>query len=196
MQWGGVLIVLYPEYSHAIYLDSSKNIKKKDYKHIKSVLDSALLTFSLSGGYIKVKKHRKNGLVFSHKTDFCCIQQPHNSKADGFYLMHHLLEFRRDNQCLRMSATTNDAEIVNWATSIGRTPDHRIRAEFYHVQCELAQVIMKQVLEPIGLFYHGPAMTWDHVRALLIAQRLDLKPFKKLGCFLPDYEHWTANMED
>ena len=176
-------------------LDSSKNLRKKDYKHIKSVLDSALLTFSLSGGYIKVKKYRNRGLAFGHKTDFCCIQQPHTSMADGFYLMHHLLEYRRDNQRLRMSATTEDAEIVSWATSIGRTPDHRIRAEFYHVQCELAQVIMKQVLEPTGMFYHGP-ITREDVRALLLAQRLDLKPFKKLGCFLPDYEDWTADMED
>jgi hypothetical protein len=94
-----------------------------------------------------------------------------------------------------MSATTNDAEIVNWATSIGKTADHRIRAEFYQVQCELAQVIMKQVLEPTGMLYHGPIMRED-VRALLVAQRLDLKPFKKLGCFLPDYEDWTADMED
>ena len=107
-------------------MDSSKNIKKKDYTHIKSVLNSALLTFSMSGGYIKVKKYRKNGLVFSHKTDFCCIQQPKDSKADGFYLMHHMIEYRRDNQRLGMSATSSDAEIVNWATSIGRTPDHRI----------------------------------------------------------------------
>jgi hypothetical protein len=44
-----------------MYLDSSKNIKKKDYTHIKSVLDSALITFSLSGGYIKVEKYRKTG---------------------------------------------------------------------------------------------------------------------------------------
>ena len=57
-----------------MYLDSLKNLKKKDYKHIKSVLDSALLNFSLSGGYIKVKRHMKNGLVFRLKTDFCRIQ--------------------------------------------------------------------------------------------------------------------------
>jgi hypothetical protein len=49
--------------------------------------------------------------------------------------MHHMLDYRRDNQRLRMSPTSNDAEIVNWATSIGRTLDHRIRGEFYHVQC-------------------------------------------------------------
>ena len=86
MRSGGsaVLIVLYPEYSHAMYLDSSKNLKKMDYTHVKSVLDSALLTFSLSGGYIKVKKYRNHGLAFEHKTDFCCIQQPHTSRADGF----------------------------------------------------------------------------------------------------------------
>ena len=121
---GAVLIVLYPEYSHAMYLDSSKNLRKKNYTHVKSVLNSAMLTFSLSGGYIKVKRHRKTGLVFRHKTDFYCIQQPHHSRADGFYLMHHLMEYRRDNQRLRMSATTEDAKIVSLATSIGKTPDH------------------------------------------------------------------------
>ena len=83
--------------------------------------------------------------------------------ADGFYLMHHLLECRRDNQRLRMSPTTNDAEIVSWATSIGSTPDHRIQAEFYHVQCELAQGMMKQVLKPTGMFYNVPTTTRDDV---------------------------------
>ena len=78
---GTVLIVLSPEYSHAMYLDSSKNLRKKDYMHIQSVIDSALLTFSLSGGYIKVKKYRNRGLAFGHKNDFCCIQQPHTRMA-------------------------------------------------------------------------------------------------------------------
>ena len=67
-----------------------------------------------------------------------------------------------------MSATTEDAEIVSWATSMGKTADHRTRAEFYHVQCELAQVFMKMVLEPTGMFYHGP-ITREYVRALLLA---------------------------
>jgi hypothetical protein len=56
-------------------------------------------------------------------------------------------------------------------------------------------VIIKEVLEQTGMFYHGP-MTRDDVRALLVAQRLDLKLFTKLGCFLPDYEEWSANMEE
>ena len=94
-----------------------------------------------------------------------------------------------------MSATSGDAEIVNWAPIIGRTPDHRIRAEFYHIQCELAQVIMKQVVEQGGMFFHGP-MRRENVRELLRAQRLDLKPFNKLGSFIPDYEDWGADMEE
>ncbi|KAE8815709.1 hypothetical protein D1007_06898 [Hordeum vulgare] len=109
--------------------------------------------------------------------------------------MHHMVDYKRDNQFLRISSTSSDAEIVYWAASIGRTPDHQIRAEFYHVQCELSQVIMKEVLEKSGLFYHGP-MTRDDVRALLVAQHLDLKPFAKLECFLPNYEDWGADMEE
>ena len=94
-----------------------------------------------------------------------------------------------------MSATSEDAEIVTWATNIGKTPDHRIRAEFYHVQCELAQVITKQVHKPIGMFYHGPITRVD-VRALLVAQRVDMKPFTKLGCVLDDYEDWDEDLND
>ena len=126
MRSGGraVLIILYPRFSHALYLDSSKNIHKKDYTHIKDVLDSAMFYYQARGGEVRDKKGRGGRASFSHKTDFCCIQQPHTSMADGFYLMHHLLEYRRDNQRLRMSPTTNDAEIVSWATSIGTTPDH------------------------------------------------------------------------
>ena len=58
VQGGVVLICLYPQYSYALYLDSSMNIKKKDYTHIKNVLDSAIFTYSLTGGYIKAKNTR------------------------------------------------------------------------------------------------------------------------------------------
>ena len=54
---------------------------------------------------------------------------------------------------------------------------------------------MKEVFEQTMMFYHGP-MTREDVQALLLAQCLDLKPFKMLGCFIPDYEDWTADMED
>ena len=56
-----VLIILYPRYSHALYLDSSKNINKKDYTHIKDVLDSAMFYYDARGGEVKDKKRRAAG---------------------------------------------------------------------------------------------------------------------------------------
>ena len=63
MRSGGraVLIILYPRFSHALYLDSSKNIHKKDYTHIKSVLDSAMFHYQARGGEVRDKKRRAAG---------------------------------------------------------------------------------------------------------------------------------------
>ena len=114
MRSGGraVLIILYPRYSHTLYLDSSKNINKKDYTHIKSVLDSAMFYYDTRGGEVKNKKRRDGRPAFSHKTDFCCIQQPSDSLNDGFYVLHHMLEYRRDHQNLHISPTSGDAHIL------------------------------------------------------------------------------------
>ena len=78
-----VLIILYPRYSHALYLDSSKNIHKNDYTHIKDVLDSAMFYYQARGGGIKTKKERKGRPTLGHKTDFCYIQQPSDTLSDG-----------------------------------------------------------------------------------------------------------------
>ena len=61
MRNGGhaVLIIFYPRYSHALYLDSSKNMKKKDYTHIKPVLDGAIFFYGVRGGEIKDKKEER-----------------------------------------------------------------------------------------------------------------------------------------
>jgi hypothetical protein len=93
-------------------LYSSKNIKKKDYTHIKSILDSALISYGHRGGEVRVKKTKNDAPCFGHKTDFCCIQQPNDSLTDGFYVIHHMLEYRRDRQKLRMSPTSGDADIL------------------------------------------------------------------------------------
>ena len=99
MRSGGraILIILYHRYSHALYLDSSKNINKKDYTHIKYVLDSAIFYYGARGGEVKGKKKRYGRPAFGHKTDFCFIQQPSDSLNDGFYVLHHMLDYRRDH---------------------------------------------------------------------------------------------------
>ena len=98
MHSGGraVLIILYPRFSHALYLDSSKNIHKKDCTHIKDVLDSAIFYYGKGGGEVNDKKRRHGRPAFSHKTDFFYIQQPSDTLSDGFYVLHHMLEYRRD----------------------------------------------------------------------------------------------------
>ena len=193
MRSGGraVLIILYPRYSHALYLDSLKNINQKDYTHIKSILDSAIFFYGIRGGEIKIKKTRNCRAAFGHKTDFCCIQQPSDSLNDGFYVLHHMLEYRRDCQNLRMSPKSGDAHILQWAKDLGDIEDHRLRAEFYNIQRELAQIIMKEVVEKIGMFYEGGQMSREDVRTRIAAQRLDLKPFTKLGDYLPDLDGWN-----
>ena len=47
-----VLIVLYPQVSHAVYFDPSRDYEKKDYTHIMNILDDALQGFSNRGGHV------------------------------------------------------------------------------------------------------------------------------------------------
>ena len=101
-------------------------MNKKDYAHINSVLDSAIFYYSVRGGDIKTRKERNDRPAFGHKTDFCCIQQPSDTLSDGFYVLHHMLEYRRDQQNLHMSPKSGDAHILQWAKNVGDIPDHRL----------------------------------------------------------------------
>ena len=190
-----VLIILYPRYSHALYLDSSKNITKKDYTHIKSIPDSAIFYYDVQGGEIKDKKKRDDRPAFGHKTNFCSIQQPSDSLNVGFYVLHHMLEYRRDHQELRMSPKSGDAHILQWAKNVGDIEDHRLRAEFYHIQRELAQIIMKEVVGKTGMFYGEGQMSREDVRTWIASQCLDMKPFTKIKDYLPDLDGWDDMLE-
>jgi len=184
-----VLIILFPRVSHAVYFDSSRNFEKKDYTHIMDILDDALHGFSMRGGHMEIRKQRKNKPGFSHKTTFYSIHQPTTSKNDGFYLLHLMMEFRRDHQQLRMT-TRNDEHIRKWAESLRHELDYRIRDDFFRIQKDIATIIMKEVVEEKGMFHHGPISRAD-VRTRIGMQRQDLTPFTKLGCILPDMDGWN-----
>ena len=94
-----------------------------------------------------------------------------------------------------MSPTSGDAHILQWVKNLGDILDHQLRAEFYHIQCELAKIIMKEVLEKTGMFYEKGQMPPEDVRTRVAAQRLDLKPFTKLGDYLPDLDGWHDMLE-
>ena len=170
-------------------------MNKKDYTDIKSVLDSAIFYYDVQGGEIKDKKKKDGRPAFGHKTDFCCIQQLSDSLSDGFYVLHHMLECRRDHQDLRMSPQSSDAHILQWAKIVGDILDHRLRVEFYHIQHELAQIIMKEVVGKTRMFYEEGQMSREDVRTRLATQRLDLKPFTKLGVYLPNLDGWNDMLE-
>ena len=80
-----------------------------------------------------------------------------------------MLEYRRDHQDLRMSPKSGDAHILQWAKNVGDIPDHRLQGEFYHIQCELTQVIVKEVLDKAGVFYEDGQMSREEVRTRVAA---------------------------
>ena len=47
---------------------------------------------------------------------------------------------------------------------------------------------MKEVLDKTGMFYEEGQMLREDVRTRVAAQRLDLKPFTRLGDYLPDLD--------
>ena len=183
-----VLIVLYPRDSHPVYFDPTRNYEKKDYTHVMNILDDALQGFSLRGGHMQIRKQRNRKTGFSHKTNFCCIHVPKQSRNDGFYLLHLMMEYRRDHQKLRMT-TRNDDHIRKWVESQGEA-DYKLRDDFFRIQRDIATIIMKEVVEEKGMFHHGPISRAD-VRTRIGMQRQDLTPFKKLGCILDDMEGWN-----
>ena len=151
--------------------------------------------YQARGGEVRGKKRRGGRVAFSHKTDFCCIQQPNDSLNDGFYVLHHMLEYIRDHQILHMSPRSGDAHILQWAKNIGYIEDHRLRAEFYNIQRELAQIIMKEVVGKTGMFYGEGQMSREDVRTWIASQRLDMKPLTKLEDYLPDMDGWHDMVE-
>ncbi|KAK1668544.1 hypothetical protein QYE76_056703 [Lolium multiflorum] len=79
------LIVVHPQHSHAVYLDSGRD-HKKDYTHIKALLNDALTGFANKAGPLKVERKSRGGLVLTHTTNFPCLRQstPDNG-MDAWY---------------------------------------------------------------------------------------------------------------
>ncbi|KAK1602665.1 hypothetical protein QYE76_037218 [Lolium multiflorum] len=63
------LIVVHPQHSHAVYLDSGRD-KKKDYTNIRALLNDALTGFANKAGPLKVERKSRGGLVLTHTTNF------------------------------------------------------------------------------------------------------------------------------
>ncbi|KAK1691941.1 hypothetical protein QYE76_008638 [Lolium multiflorum] len=116
-----ILIVLYPQDSHAVFLDSSSTTDpRKNYTKLKKVLDSGLCCFALKGGIVK-KPIRKSEMkkwyvmyecrvpgVYDEQED--CLKQVNMFKGNNYkgykskkevearYMKHLLAEERKKNR--------------------------------------------------------------------------------------------------
>ena len=68
-----------------------------------------------------------------------------------------------------MAPSSGDAHILQWAKDIGDIEDHRLRAEFYNIQRELSQIIMKEVVGKTGMFYKKGQMSRLDIRTRVAA---------------------------
>ena len=85
--------------------------------------------------------------------------------------------------------TRSDDHIRKWAESQDEA-DYKLRDDFFHIQRDIAMIIMKEVVEEKGMFHHDPISRAD-VWTRIGMQRHDLTPFKKLGSILDDMEGWN-----
>ncbi|KAK1652854.1 hypothetical protein QYE76_070659 [Lolium multiflorum] len=119
------LIVVHPQHSHAIYLDSGR-YKKKYYTYIKGVLNDSLTGFASKTAPLKVQRKVRGGLALTHTTNFSCLKQ--SSKENGMDAWYAILQMQEyikyvDDMLLpetlrnrfKNMADANDRELrLNW----------------------------------------------------------------------------------
>ena len=89
-----------------------------------------------------------------------------------------MMEFRKDQQLLRMPSK-DDYHIMKWAENLAE-PNDKVRDEFFRILKDIATIMMKEVVDNKGMFYHGPISRAD-VKTRVGMQLLDITPFNKLG---------------
>ena len=101
---------------------------------------------------------------------------------DAFYVMHHMQEFIRDQQNLRMPSQKSQSHVHTWGQDLANAPDERLRLEFYRIQQNLASIIIREVIPTDGIFFGGIPNRAE------VDDRLELqcdhRPFNKLGGIL------------
>ncbi|KAK1612059.1 hypothetical protein QYE76_035732 [Lolium multiflorum] len=81
---------LIPQHSHAVYLDSGRD-KKKDYSHIRALLNDALTGFANKAGPLKVERKSRGGFVLTHTTNFPCLKE--DNGMDAWYAILQMQEY-------------------------------------------------------------------------------------------------------
>ena len=95
----GTLIVLYPKLASSLFLDAG-SYEKKDYTHIKMVIDDALNGFVYQGGKVTRPNIRREKNAFRHSLEFPCIKKAPGSMRDAWYLILQTREYLMDEERL------------------------------------------------------------------------------------------------
>ena len=145
-----VLIVMFPQHSHVMYIDSG-NAQPKNFDDIKLVLDKALTGFAAKAGPLKHQRPMRGGLTCIHTTKFAYMRQSHpDNGMDGWFTLLQMREFVRDAHALLLPpslqgrcASLSDAQLAE------------VRSEFRKIQREIATIIQSEVCHASGLFFQG-----------------------------------------
>ena len=175
-----MLIVMYPQHSHVMYLDSG-SAKPKNFDDVKLVLNKALTGFAAKAGPLKHPRPSRDGFTCIHTTKFACIKQsnPENG-MDGWFTLLQMREFKKDEDDLKLPASLQ-GRCINLAEA---KPD-RVRAEFRSIMREMASIIHNEICTAGGLFFHSHGMPTNHeIKSRLVGMR-DKKQFRTLEGMKP-----------
>jgi hypothetical protein len=171
-------------YMRTLFLDSGTAIKK-NYTHVKIVLDDCLTKYVHQGGSFKSKLPTKHGMyTFLHTTSFPCIKQPEGSHKEAYYALYHMLAMVWDHKNLTLLES-----LQPWAQKLAMIDDDNLRGQFYRIQEQFATIIFQDVIRRGGMFYTAELKpSNDEVDTRLLLQGDD-RPFLLAGGgfrFVPD----------
>ncbi|KAK1611707.1 hypothetical protein QYE76_035380 [Lolium multiflorum] len=172
------LIVVHPQHSHAVYLDSGRD-RKKDYSHIRALLNDALTGFANKAGPLKVERKSRGGLVLTHTTNFPCLRQstPDNG-MDAWYAILQMQEYIKyaDDMLLPENLRNRFANMAD-------VPDREIRKNWGRIQQFICTIILQDVNNRSGEFFYGYGLPPNDEIDLRLEMSRDERPFNSLeGC--------------
>ncbi|KAK1565940.1 hypothetical protein QYE76_007682, partial [Lolium multiflorum] len=172
------LIVVHPQHSHAVYLDSGRD-RKKDYTHIRALLNDALTGFANKAGPLKVERKSRGGLVLTHTTNFPCLRQstPDNG-MDAWYAILQMQEYIKyaDDMLLPENLRNRFANMAD-------VPDREIRKNWGRIQQFICTIILQDVNNRSGEFFYGYGLPPNDEIELRLEMSRDERPFNSLeGC--------------
>ncbi|KAK1692076.1 hypothetical protein QYE76_008773 [Lolium multiflorum] len=172
------LIVVHPQHSHAVYLDSGRD-HKKDYTHIKALLNDALTGFANKAGPLKVERKSRGGLVLTHTTNFPCLRQSKQDNGmDAWYAILQMQEYIKYADDMLLPET-----LRNRFANMADVPDRELRKNWGRIQQFICTIILQDVNNRSGEFFYGYGLPPNDEIDLRLQMSRDERPFNSLeGC--------------